>query len=147
MSENPHSQEDWRQVNKGRRAVTHTDERRVTPVRNQLQELSEYQEDSLAPRKLIVEFTGLQTEEGILPTDPSDSGHNDNNSNDDENTDIPEDDNTDIPDNDKTNTGPIRSTESFDTTTNITSDYASLLETIRLVSVEQATIFSGKKKN
>jgi hypothetical protein len=45
MSENPHSPEDWRQVRKGRRAVTHTDERRVTPVRNQFQELSEHQED------------------------------------------------------------------------------------------------------
>jgi hypothetical protein len=32
---------DWRQVSKGRRAATHTDERRVTPVRNQFQELSE----------------------------------------------------------------------------------------------------------
>jgi hypothetical protein len=31
--------------------------------------------------------------------------------------------------------------------TDITSDYASLLETIRLVSAEQATVFSGKKKN
>jgi hypothetical protein len=30
--------------------------------------------------------------------------------------------------------------------TAITSDYASLLETIRLVSAEQATVFSGKKK-
>jgi hypothetical protein len=31
--------------------------------------------------------------------------------------------------------------------TDITSDYTSLLETIRLVSAEQATVFSGKKKN
>jgi hypothetical protein len=42
MSEN--SPEDWRQVSKGRRAVTQTDERGVTPVRNQFQELSEHQE-------------------------------------------------------------------------------------------------------
>jgi hypothetical protein len=65
-------------VSKGRRAVTHTDERRAnnTPVRNQFQELSEHQEDptSLAPRELIVEFsqlTELQTEEEIPATDPS----------------------------------------------------------------------------
>jgi hypothetical protein len=31
--------------------------------------------------------------------------------------------------------------------TAITSDYASLLETICLVNAEQATVFSGKKKN
>jgi hypothetical protein len=31
--------------------------------------------------------------------------------------------------------------------TDITSDYVSLLETIRRVSAEQATVFSGKKKN
>jgi hypothetical protein len=36
---------DWRQVSKGRRAVTHTDKRRVTPVRNQFQGLSEHPED------------------------------------------------------------------------------------------------------
>ena len=56
MSEN--SPEDWRQVNKGQRAVTHTDERRAnhTPVHNQFQELSEHQEDptpSLAVRELV----------------------------------------------------------------------------------------------
>jgi hypothetical protein len=169
-------------VSKGRKAVTHTDEHRANhiPVRNQFQELSEHQEDptpSLAPRKLIVEFTrrspatGPQTEEGIPPTDPSDSSNDD-----DDNTDIPEEasdtgsiDNYDIPEeasdtgsinnssssndessedeDDNTDTGSIGSTESFDTMTEITSDYASLLETIRLVSAEQATVFSGKKKN
>jgi hypothetical protein len=163
MSEN--SPEDWRQVSKGQRAVTHTDKHRVTPVRNQFQELSEHQEDSLAPRKLIVEFTGLQTEEGIPPTDPSDcrssndddnteeeipptdpsdssssnDGDNSNDNNNSNGNDNTEDDNTD--------TGSIGSTESFDTMTDITSDYASLLETIKLVSAEQATVFSGKKKN
>jgi hypothetical protein len=64
MSEN--SPEDWRQVSKGRRAVTHTDERRVTPVRNQFQELSEHQEDPtprLAPRELIAAFSRLPPED------------------------------------------------------------------------------------
>jgi hypothetical protein len=123
-------------VNKGRRAVTHTDERQVTPVRNQFQELSEHQEDPtprLAPRELIVAFSRLPP-----PTDPPDSSNSndDDNSNGDDNT---EDDNAE--------TGSIGSTESFDTMTDITSDYASLLETIRLVSAEQAIVFSGKKKN
>jgi hypothetical protein len=51
---------DWRQATKGRRAVTHTDERQVTPVRNQFQGLSEDQEDPtprLAPRELIEKFS------------------------------------------------------------------------------------------
>jgi hypothetical protein len=54
---------DWRQVTKGRRAVTHTDERRVTTVRNQFQGLSEHQEDQedptprLASRELIAAFS------------------------------------------------------------------------------------------
>jgi hypothetical protein len=133
MSEN--SPEDWRQVNKGRRAVTHTDERRVTPVRKQFQELSEHQEDptpSLALRELKVAFSRLPP-----ATEPSNS-RNDGSS---------EDDNTDFPEDDNTDTGSIGSTESFDTMTDITSDYASLLETIKLVSAEQATVFSGKKKN
>jgi hypothetical protein len=153
MSEN--SPEDWRRVSKGRRAVTHTDEHRVnhTPVRNQFQELSEHQEDPtpslapLAPRELIVEFsqlspaTELQTEEEIPATDPSDSSSS--SSIKDESS---EDDNSDIP-GEASDTGSIGSTESFDTMTAFTSDYASLLETIRLVSAEQATVFSGKKKN
>jgi hypothetical protein len=147
-------------VNKGRRAVTHTDEHRAnhTPVRNQFQELLEHQEDSLVPRKLIVKFTGLQAGEGIPPTDPSDSSSNDDddNSNDgsssseNNNSDIQEaeasdtgsinnssnnnesseDNNTDISENDHTDTGSFGSTKSFDTMTAITSDYASLLETI-----------------
>jgi hypothetical protein len=140
MSENPHSPEDWRQVRKGQRAVTHTDEHRAnhTPVRNQFQELSEHQEDPtprLAPREQIVAFSRL----------PPDDHNTD--IPEDDNTDIPEDDNTDIPENDHTDTGSIGSTESFDTMTDTTSDYASLLETIRLVSAEQATVFSRKKKN
>ena len=54
---------DWWQVSKGRRAVTHTDKRQVTPVRNQFQGLSEHQEDQedptprLAPRELIEKFS------------------------------------------------------------------------------------------
>jgi hypothetical protein len=119
MSEN--SPEDWRQVSKGRRAVTHTDERRVTPVRNQFQELSEHHEDQdptprLAPRELIAAFSRLP----------------------------PEDDNTDIPENsndgnnsnndDNTETGSIGSTESFDTMTNMTNDYRCLMEIIQLVN-------------
>jgi hypothetical protein len=133
MSEN--SPEDWRQVNKGRRAVTHTDERRVTPVRKQFQELSEHQEDptpSLALRELIVAFSRLPP-----ATEPSNS-RNDGSS---------EDDNTDFPEDDNTDTGSIGSTESFDTMTDITSHYASLLETIRLINAEQATVFNRKKKN
>jgi hypothetical protein len=103
-------------VSKGRRAVTHTDEHRAnhTPVRNQFKELSEHQEDptttpSLAPRKLIVEFTRQSPATGITGklTDPSDSSSSNGNDN-------IEDDNTD--------TGSIGSTESFDTMTNITSD-------------------------
>jgi hypothetical protein len=31
--------------------------------------------------------------------------------------------------------------------TDVTSDYGSLMETIRLVNAKQATVFSGKKKN
>jgi hypothetical protein len=53
---------DWRQVTKGRRAVTHTDERQATPVHNQFQGLSEHQEDPtprLAPRELIAAFSRL----------------------------------------------------------------------------------------
>jgi hypothetical protein len=57
-------------VSKGRRAVTHTDERRVTPVRNQFQELSEQQDASdtgstprLAPRELIAAFSRLPPED------------------------------------------------------------------------------------
>jgi hypothetical protein len=66
MSANPHSPEDWRQVNKGRRAVTYTDERRVTPVCNQFQELSEHHEDPtprLAPRELLAAFSRLPPED------------------------------------------------------------------------------------
>jgi hypothetical protein len=165
MSEN--SPENWRRVSKGRIAVTHTDERtNHTPVRNQFQELSEHQEDSVAPRKLIVEFTGLQTEEGIPLTDPSDSSDiNDDNSNDGDNStgsinnssssnnksseadssSSNDGDNSNEADN--TDTGSFGSTKSFDTIYAITSDYASLLETIRLVNAKQATVFSGKKKN
>jgi hypothetical protein len=76
MSEN--SPEDWRQVSKGRRAVTHTGERRVTPVRNQFEELPEHQEDPtprLAPREVIAAFSRLPPEDDI--------------------TDIPEDNNND----------------------------------------------------
>ena len=56
---------DWRQVTKGRRAVTQTDERRATPVRNQFQGLSEDQEEPtprLAPRELIAAFSRLPPE-------------------------------------------------------------------------------------
>ena len=90
---------DWRQVTKGRRAVTQTDERRVTPVRNQFQ--------------------------GSIG-----------------NTDIPEDENDD-----NTDTGSFGSTESFDTMTDITNDYGSLIEIIRLVNAEQAKVYNEKKKN
>jgi hypothetical protein len=57
MSENPHSPEDWRQVRKGRRAVTHTDKRRVASVRNQFQELSEQQDasDTGSTPRLVLE--------------------------------------------------------------------------------------------
>jgi hypothetical protein len=169
-------------VSKRRRAVTHTDERiNNTPVRNQFQELSEHQGDqtttpSLAPKKLIVEFTRQSA------TDPSDSssGSSNNGSSEDGNSDIPEEaeasdtgsinnssssnnessktdsssrnngNNSNDGDNSNENasdTGSIGSTESFDTMTNITSDYGSLMETIRLVNAEQAKVFSGKKKN
>jgi hypothetical protein len=152
MSEN--FPEDWRQMSKGRRAVTHTDEHRAnnTPVRNQFQELTDHQEDptpSLAPRELIVEFSRLspaielQTEEEIPATDPSDSSSSSSSNNNDESS---EDNNSDIPE-EASDTGSLGSIESFDTMTSITSDYTSLLETIRLVSAEQATVFSGKKKN
>jgi hypothetical protein len=102
MSDNPHSPEDWRQVNKGRRAVTHTDERRVTPVRNQFQELSDHQEDPtprLAPREPIVALSRLPP-----PTDPPDSS----NSNDDDNDNSKGDDNTE---DDNAKTGSIESIE------------------------------------
>jgi hypothetical protein len=127
MSEN--SPEDWRQVSKGWRAVTHTDKRQVTPVRNQFQELSEQQDASdtgstprLAPRELIAAFSRLPPE--------------------DNNTNIPEDNNDD-----NAETGSIGSTESFDTMTNITNDYGCLIEIIQLVNAEQAKVFNGKKKN
>jgi hypothetical protein len=177
MSEN--SPEDWRQVCKERRAVTHTDEHRAnnTPVCNQFQELSEHQEDptttpSLAPRKLIVEFTRRSA------TDPSDSSSSSNNdgSSEDNNSDIPEEGSntesigsTDSPEEaeasdtgsinnssssnnesseaDNNDTGSIGSTESFDTMTDITNDYGCLMEIIRLVNAKQATVFRGKKKN
>jgi hypothetical protein len=113
-------------VSKGRRAVTDTDERRVTPVRNQFQGLSEHQEDQdptprLVPRELIAAFSRLPPE--------------------DDNTDIPEDDNDD-----NTDTGSFGSTKSFDTMTGITNNYGSLIEIIRLVNAEQAKVFNGKKK-
>jgi hypothetical protein len=128
-------------VSKGRRAVSHTYKHRAnnTPVRNQFQELSEHQEDptpSLAPRELIIEFsqlspaTELQTEEEIPATDPSDSSSSSS-----KNNKKSEDNNSDIP-GEASDTGSIRSTESFDTMTAITSDYASLLETIGLVSIK-----------
>jgi hypothetical protein len=191
MSEN--SPEDWRQVSKGRRAVTHTDEHRAnnTPVRNQFQELSEHQEDPtprLAPRELIAAFSRLPPEDnnddkaetGSIgrkliveftrrsATDPSDSSSSSSNDGDGDNsTDtqedptprlalreliaafsrLPPEDNNNSNEDDNTNTGSFGSTESFDTMTAITSDYASLLETIRLVNAKQATVFSGKKKN
>jgi hypothetical protein len=133
---------DWRQVSKGRRAVTHTDERRVTPVRNQFQGLSEHQEDQdptprLAPRELIAAFSQLPPED-----DNTDIPEDDNDDNTDTNTDIPEDDK-----NDNTDTGSFGSTESFDTMTDIKNDYGSLIEIIRLVNAEQAKVFNGKKKN
>jgi hypothetical protein len=135
-------------VSKGRRAVTQTDERRVTPVRNQFQELSKQQDASdtgstprPAPRELIAAFSRLPPE--------------------DDNTDIPEDNNnaetgsigsTDTqiqPENndDNTETGSIGSTQSFDTMTDITNDYGSLIEIIRLVNAKQAKVFNGKKTN
>jgi hypothetical protein len=69
----------------------------------------------------------------------------------DDNTYIPEDDkdkNTDIPDDndDNIDTGSFRSTESFDTMTDITNDYGSLIEIIRLVNAEQAKVYNGKKR-
>ena len=71
---------DWRQVTKGRRAVTHTDERRVTPVRNQFQELSEQQDASdtgstprLALRELTA-FSQLPPEENYNDTVPNSEG-------------------------------------------------------------------------
>jgi hypothetical protein len=63
--------------------------------------------------------------------------NDDDNSNNDDNTDIPGDDNAE--------TGSIGSTESFDTMINITNDYGSLIEIIRLVNAEQAKVFNGKK--
>jgi hypothetical protein len=125
MSENPHSPEDWRQVSEEPRAVTHTDERRVTPVRNQFQELSEHQENPtprLALRELIAAFSRLPPE--------------------DDNIYILKDENDD-----NAETGSIGSTKSFDTMTDITNDYGCLMEIIRLVNAKQATVFSGKKKN
>jgi hypothetical protein len=152
MSEN--SPEDWRQVSKGRRAVTQTDKRRVTPVRNQFQELSEHQEDPtprLAPRELIAAFSRLPPED-----DNTDSNNNDDNtetgtigSTESFDTQIPPEDNDGDNSNndDNTETGSFGSTESFDTMTDITNDYGSLIEIIRLVNAEQAKVFNGKKKN
>jgi hypothetical protein len=102
---------DWRQVTKGRRAVTQTDERRVTPVRNQFQGLTENQEDQedptprLAPRELITAFSRLPPEDDNAKTIGSTETQED------DNTDIPEDDYTDIPEDDNTKTGSIGSTE------------------------------------
>jgi hypothetical protein len=131
---------DWRQVTKGRRAVTHTDERRVTPVRNQFLGLSEDQEDPtprLAPRELIAAFSQLPPEDDNAETGSIGSTETQEN----DNTDIPEDDD------DNTDTGSLGSTESFDTMTVITNDYGSLIEIIRLVNAEQAKVYNGKKKN
>jgi hypothetical protein len=103
---------DWRQVTKGRRAVTHTDERRVTPVRNQFQGLSEHQEDQedptprLAPRELIAAFSRPPEDDNaktgsIGSTDTQEDDNAETGSI--RNTDIPEDDNddnTDIPEDD-----------------------------------------------
>jgi hypothetical protein len=121
---------DWRQVSKGRRAVTHTDKRRVTPVRNQFQDLSEQHDASdtgstprLAPRELIAAFSQL----------PPEDNNNDDNAETGPigSTYIPEDDYDD-----NTETGSFGSTESFDTMTDITNDYGSLIEIIRLVNAE-----------
>jgi hypothetical protein len=161
MSEN--SPEDWRQESKGRRAVTQTDERRVTPVCNQFQELSEQQDASdtiyqelseqqdasdtgstprPAPRELITAFSRLPPEDNNtnIPEDDTGSiGSTD--------TQIPPEDNDgDNSNNDNnTETGTIGSTESFDTMTNITNDYGCLIEIIQLIKAEQATVFNGKK--
>ena len=127
---------DWRQVTKGRRAVTQTDERRATPVRNQFQGLSEDQEEPtprLAPRELIAAFSRLPPEDDNAKTIGS--------------TETQEDDNTDIPEDDNAETGSFGSTESLDTMTDIKNDYGSLIEIIRLVNAEQAIVYNGKKKN
>jgi hypothetical protein len=150
MSEN--FPEDWRQVSKGRRAVTQTDERRVTPVRNQFQELSEQQDASdtgstprPAPRELIAAFSRLPPEDDntdiLEDNDNTKTGNTD--------TQIPPEDNDGDNSNndDNTETGSIGSTESFDTMTDITNDYGSLIEIIRLVNAEQEKVFNGKKKN
>jgi hypothetical protein len=180
MSENLHSPEDWRQVSKGRRAVTHTDKRRVTPVRNQFQELSEHQEDPtprLAPREIIAAFSRLPpeddndddaesetgfTETGSIitigrkliveftrrsATDPSNSSSSSSSSSDDNHNNNDGDNSNGSNEDNNTDTGSFGSTESFDTMTDITNNYGSLMEIIRLVNAEQATVFSGKKKN
>jgi hypothetical protein len=153
MSEN--SPEDWRQVSKGRRAVTQTDERRVTPVRNQFQELSEQQDASdtgstprLAPRELIEAFSRLPPEDDNTDI-PEDNNNAETGSIGSTDTQIPPEDNDGDNSNndDNTETGSIRSTESFDTMTDITNDYGSLIEIIRLVNAEQAKVYKGKKKN
>jgi hypothetical protein len=174
MSEN--SPEDWRQVSKGRRAVTQTDERRVTLVRNQFQELSEHQEDStprLAPRELIAAFSRLPPEDN----NNTETGFDDNaetgsigrtDTQEDPTPRLalreliaafprlpPEDDNTDSNDSDNRNPNPNPNDDntetgtigSFDTMTDITNNYGCLIEIIRLVNAEQATVYSGKKKN
>ena len=132
-------------MSKGRKAVT-TDEHRAntTPVRKQFQELSEQEDPTprIAPRELIRAFSRLppaaELQTGDAPdTDLSDSS-SENNSSEEDNTDIPEE---------NSDTESIGSTDSCDTMTMITSEYTSLLETIRLFSAEQATVFSGKNYN
>jgi hypothetical protein len=157
---------DWRQVSKGRRAVTHTDERRVTPVHNQFQELSEQQDASdtgstprLAPRELIAAFSRLPPEDNNNDDNAETGSIGSTDTQEDPTPRLalreltafsrlpPEDDNTDIPENDYTETGSFGSTESFDTMTDITNDYGSLIEIIRVVNAKQAKVFNGKKKN
>jgi hypothetical protein len=85
----------------------------------------------LALRELIAAFSCLPPEDDNTDSNDGDNRNNDNKSNNDDNTE----------------TGTIRSTESFDTMTDITNDYRCLIEINRLVNAEQAKVYSGKKKN
>jgi hypothetical protein len=154
---------DWRQVTKGRRAVTHTDERQVTPVRNQFQGLSEHQEDQedptprLAPRELIEKFSRPPEDDnaktgsiGSTDTQEDDNAETGSiGSTESFDTQIPPEDNDGDNSNndDNTKTGSIGSTGSFDSMTDITNDYGCLIEIIRLVNAKQAKVYNGKKKN
>jgi hypothetical protein len=152
MSEN--SPEDWRQASKGRRAVTQTDERRVTPVRNQFQELSEQQDASdtgstprPAPREPIAAFSRLPPEDDNTDI-PEDNNNAETGSIGSTDTQIqPEDNDGDNSNNDdNTETGSIGSTESFDTMTDITNDYGSLIKIIRYRQRQTSKSLQRKEK-